>query len=114
MKKLTPTVKNYESKAAKIKTIQVILTKTQDTSNELASLLRGYDEDGNSLTLEAYNTYLKEHIQGIVLNSGATREVTLSLGLDTAEQGMQQLTTSFRIVLDFEQNEVEVTPSTRR
>lgn len=110
--KITPTIKNFGRKATKIDSIKVVLLEQQDSGKELAELLRGYDDNGNSMDLETYNTYLKEHVQHKVLASGKTQEVTLSLGLNAIEKAMQNLTTSFRVILEFSQDEKD-TPTSR-
>lgn len=106
---IKPTVKNWGSKAVKVTDVIVVL-KNQDSSDELAGLLRGYDANGNSLSLDDYNAYLKQYVQNTILNSGETQNLSLSLGLDHEQQQMQELKTEFSVILKFKQNEEEVVP----
>lgn len=108
--KIIPTIKNYGSRAVKVTSAKVVVSEAEDTNTGLISLLRGKDEKGQNVTISDYNAYLAKNIKGQVLNSGEEKVLTLSLGIDTLEKNMKDLTSNFKIVFEFEQKEV-VTPS---
>lgn len=103
---IIPTIKNYGSQAVKITSAKVMVSEAGNANTELVSLLRGKDEKGQNVTVSDYNAYLEKNITGQVLKSGEEKALTLSLGIDSLEKNMKDLTSNFKIIFEFEQNEV--------
>lgn len=102
---LKPSLKNYGSKALEIESVEVKGIDTDITSDPLLALLRGYDKNNHPLNLEDYNTYLKNNIEGTVLNVNETQTFNISLGLAPEVTNMQNLNTEFKLIVNFRQPE---------
>lgn len=100
--KMKPIIKNYGTDPIKLSSLTVAYL---DGDKTFFSFLKGYDETGKVLDLDAYNQYLTQKVKEVQLKANETIPLTLSMGLDSSITDFKNTQSAFKLTVTFEQVE---------
>lgn len=99
---MKPIIKNYGTDTIKLSSLTVGYLGGDEN---FFSYLKGHDETGKVLDLDAYNEYLTQKVKEVQLQANETTALTLSMGLDSSITNLKNTQSAFKLTVAFEQVE---------